>query len=324
MSDFYHFGLLAGLWLVAFCLDQLLGETPRFHPLAGFGRLAGWLEKRLNSGPSKRYVTLAGVVAGIVAWCVMVLPPVLLTHWIGGLLAAQSLWLFWGFSVLVLYLAIAWRSMAEHVIPIVVALSGQDLEEARRRLGYIVSRDTQELTAAQILTATLETTLENCSDAFFASLFWCAVAGPAGVVLHRLSNTLDAMWGYRSARFLHFGHWSARVDDVLNFIPAQLTAGSFALLSAKRVVWQCWWRQGWHWKSINAGSVMAAGAAALGIELGGAARYHDQQVIRPALGAGRSPEPADVGRAMKLVFGVFTLWLAVLLVLGGLYSAING
>lgn len=312
MAELHSLWLLAALWLLAFCLDQLLGETPRLHPLVGFGHMAAWLEKRLNLAAGKGLVTLAGILA----WALAVLPPVALVYWLGQQLAEVSVWLYWGFATALLYLAIAWRSMAEHVRPVVVALSRNDLPEARRRLGCIVSRDTRALSARQVLTATLETTLENCSDALFASLFWCALAGPAGVVLHRLSNTLDAMWGYRSPRYQHFGHWAARVDDVLNFLPAQLTALSFVLIAGKVAPWRCWWRQGWRWKSINAGSVMAAGAAALGVELGGAASYHGQQITRPPLGAGRDPEPADVGRALRLVFGVFALWLLALVALG--------
>ncbi|MCY1431441.1 Cobalamin biosynthesis protein CobD [compost metagenome] len=142
------------------------------------------------------------------------------------------------------------------------------------------------------------------------------MAGAPGVVLYRLSNTLDAMWGYRNARFERFGWAAAKIDDVLNFIPARLVALTYALLGRTRQALRCWREQAPQWDSPNAGPVMAAGAGALGVALGGAARYHGEVHERPQLGTGEPPRAADIWRALALVRQGVLLWLAVILLLG--------
>ena len=162
--------------------------------------------------------------------------------------------------------------------------------------------------------------LENGNDAVFAALFWFAVAGAPGVLLYRLSNTLDAMWGYRTPRFLYFGWAAARIDDVLNYIPARLTAMTYALLGHTRLALRCWQQQAPAWDSPNAGPVMASGAGSLNIKLGGAARYHGNLEERPALGAGQAPQAADIDRAMTLVKRGAWLWATLIFVAGLFYA----
>lgn len=292
--------------IAALLLDHCLGEPKRWHPLVAFGAWANALERTFNpQGQGARS-------AGLWAWALAVLP-LTAVAW----LLTQIPYLGFLIEVGLLYLAIGLRSLSEHVQPIIQALQAHDLDEARRRVGYIVSRETQALEADGVARAATESVLENGSDAVFAALFWFVVAGVLGVVLYRLSNTLDAMWGYKNARFLHFGWAAARIDDGLNYIPARLTAFSYALCGHTRTALHCWHTQAPLWDSPNAGPVMAAGAGALGVRLGGTAVYGGTIHQRPDLGAGSAPEAKDIQRALRLLQRVTGLWLALLL-LGGL------
>jgi adenosylcobinamide-phosphate synthase len=157
----------------------------------------------------------------------------------------------------------------------------------------------------------------------FGALFWFLVAGAPGVVVYRLANTLDAMWGYPTPRYRSFGWAAARLDDLLNWIPARLTALSYMLLGNRDLAWRCWQRQSTAWKSPNAGAVMAAGAGALNLQLGGAARYYNHVVQRPPLGEGLLPRGEDIERALNLVYRALGLWTA-LVVFGGLAALTIG
>lgn len=296
--------------LVGLLLDRLIGEVRRYHPLVGFGRCASWLEARVNHAA-------AGRAEGIWAWVLMVLPLVLAS--IALLITVQL------FSVpaalllhaVILYFCIGLRSLAEHNLAIRDALLAGDLPAARMLTGRIVSRDTEHGDAAYLAKASVESVLENGCDAVFGTLFWFAVAGGPGALLYRAANTLDAMWGYRSPRFLLFGWAAARIDDGLNWIPARLTALTYALLGNTRLAWQCWRSQAPSWPSPNAGPVMAAGAGALELALGRAARYDGQDEIRPPLGYGAAAQADDILRACKLVSNTCLVWMvcAAILVL---------
>ena len=289
-------------------LDAWLGEPRRWHPLVGFGHLAQRIEQRLNSGGR------GWRSHGVSGWCLAVLPPVLLV-W---LLSLSSLG--WLVDILVLYFALGLKSLAQHALPVAQALRLGDLDEARRRVGYLVSRRTSELDACGVARAATESVLENGADAVFASLFWFAVLGAPGVLLHRLSNTLDAMWGYRNERFERFGWAAAKIDDVLNYVPARLVALTYALLGRTATALRCWRSQAPQWDSPNAGPVMAAGAGALQVQLGGAAIYHGVEEQRPQLGKGAPARARDIERALNLVYLGVLLWL-VGLVIGGVYLA---
>lgn len=294
MSD--HFSI----WVIPLCalagvvLDRVFGELPRFHPLVGFGQWANRLEKSLNH----RRISL-----GLAAWCLAVLPFV-------GL--AIYLRMFWPVvtDIVLLYFALGAQSLFEHAQLIARPLAAGDLPAARERVGWIVSRDTAAMSETDVAKAAVESVLENGNDAIFATLFWFALLGGPGVVLFRLANTLDAMWGYRTERFNLFGRVAARIDDLLNYLPARLTALTYALFGSTRASLRSWQTQAPRWDSPNAGPVMAAGAGALQIRLGGAAMYHGQREQRPSLGAGPAPKANDITRAIRLVQRGMWFWLA--------------
>ena len=301
----------SSLWLplaavAGVVLDRLLGETRCWHPLVGFGKLANAIERMLNRGPLRRF-------NGVGAWALAVLPWTALAWW-----ARRGDLAGWLLDAFLLYLALGGRSLAEHAERVAVDLAAGDLSAAREHVGWIVSRNTAELDESGVAKACVESTLENGNDAVFGALFWFALLGGAGAVLFRLSNTLDAMWGYKTERFLRFGWAAARIDDLLNFLPARLTALSYALFGKTKKALACWRRQASLWESPNAGPVMSAGAGSLGLALGGAAIYHGQREERPVLGEGRPARGMDIPRALALVRRSIALWLAVFLMIGAI------
>lgn len=296
--------------LASVACDVLFGEPKRGHPLVLFGRFADRLERRFN-GPAARGWRSHGVAA----WCLAVLPLTILV----GLLSLLP-GVGWLVEVGVLYLALGLRSLGEHLLAVTRALRLGDLPEARRRVGYIVSRDTSALDETGVARAAVESALENGSDAVFAALFWFVVAGAPGVVLYRLSNTLDAMWGYRNDRYERFGWAAARVDDALNYLPARLVALTYALLGRTSAALRCWRSQAPLWDSPNAGPVMAAGAGALGVALGGSQTYDGKRHFRSRLGEGAPPQASDIERALNLIRAGVGIWLLVLLLGSWLYA----
>jgi adenosylcobinamide-phosphate synthase len=307
------FWMLALLLAAGVALDLLLGEARRWHPLVGFGNLAIRLERQLNRGRAR-------LVRGALAWCLAVLP-ISAMAWLACTRADAPLAAL--LHAVLLYLCIGLRSLRDHALPIGAALASHDLARARGLTSRIVSRDTAHATEADLAKAGAESLLENGNDAVFGTLFWFLVAGGAGAVLFRLANTLDAMWGYRNERYNLFGRVAARIDDVLNFMPARLTALSYVLLAGPRraQAWRCWQAQAPHWSSPNAGPVMASGAGALGVTLGGTATYAGHVESRPVLGSGPLARAGDIARAWRLVLNTTLLWIAVVLacafVIGG-------
>ena len=280
---------------LAVLLDYLLGEPARFHPLVGFGSIAKSVEKT---------VYRANYLSGVFAVAVLLLPFSLAAFFLQRIAIFGTL-----FSVVVLYFAIAPRSLREHAMRV---LDAGDLHAARKAVGLMVSRDTSKLDEEGVARAAVESVLENGNDAIFAALFWYVLAGMPGILLYRLCNTLDAMWGYRNERYKKFGWAAAKLDDVLNYIPARLTALSYTMLGNGRSALSCWGSQAHAWESPNAGPVMAAGAGALQLKLGGAAIYHGKIEQRPELGCGALAARADIARAVRLVQHTLYLWLTVI------------
>ena len=286
---------------LALLLDHWLGETRRFHPLVGFGRYARWLEKKLYPDDNaSNYIRLyTGTVALLSATL-----PITLTLWV----LSQVPMISWVLEVLLLYIVVGRTSLIQHAEYVSTALKEGDLSEARNKVGWIVSRQTDQLQPPAITKATIESVLENGNDAVFGALFWFLVAGAPGAVLYRMTNTLDAMWGYKNERFLFFGRPAARFDDLLNLIPGQLCALTYALFGNTRNAIRCWITQASHYKSFNGGSVMASGAASLGFSLGGTAIYHGKTVTGTPLGNGAPPEIHDIDRATYLITQGSILW----------------
>jgi len=295
--------------LLALLLDRILGETRRLHPLVGFGLLASELERRLNRRNTGSISLYTERMRGVVAVVLLLLLALLVYYGLGAINEDYAV-VEWGLSALVLYFTLGARSLAEHAEAVAVAIDRGDLPEAKVRVSYLVSRETEAMDESACIGATIESVLENGSDSIVAPLLWFALGsilggGAAAAVGYRIINTLDAMWGYRSERYNHFGWAAAKLDDIVNWLPARLCAICYALMAgSRRTVYQgfsCWSEQAKHWDSPNAGPVMACGAGALDIRLGGAARYRGKWVQRSLLGMAAAPARADIARSLALV-----------------------
>lgn len=290
----------AGLALGALA-DALLGDPRRRHPVAGFGQAAGALEQQLW-----RDSRLAG--AGYTAICVGTTTA---AGTAAQLLTRRSPLARTAATAVATWAVLGGTSLGRAATTMAGHLAAEDLPAARAQLPSLAGRDPRGLEEAELVRATVESVAENTSDAAVAPLFWGAVAGIPGLLAYRAVNTLDAMVGYRSTRYARFGWASARLDDVLNWVPARLTA-ALTVACAPLVggsasgALRAWRRDGAAHPSPNAGRCEAAMAGALGVRLGGRNVYGARVEERPHLGDGRPPVRADVSRAVRLSGAVWT------------------
>ncbi|MCT4373576.1 cobalamin biosynthesis protein CobD [Yangia mangrovi] len=266
------------------------------HPVTWLGKVISALERRLNRGGRRRRLWLGALttlltvaLAALPALAVQALLPEGLA---GSLIGAVLAWPL-----------IAMRAMHEHVAAVASPLTRGDLEAARHAVSMIVGRDPARLDEAGIARAATESLAENSSDGIVAPLFWGVVAGLPGIAAYKAVNTLDSMIGHRNARFEAFGKVAARLDDVVNWIPARLTGWIFSLASGSRLpeALRVMRRDAPKHRSPNAGWPEGAMAGALDIRLSGPRVYGTRIAEEPWLNAGApDPTPQDVTRALRL------------------------
>jgi adenosylcobinamide-phosphate synthase len=276
--------------------DAVFGDPRQAHPVAAFGKWAaalerGWYAPTRARGAGYTAVAVAGpVLLGLAA------ERVTARNRAGrALITAVATWI-----------ALGGTSLAREGLAMAGSLEAADLPAARRRLTHLCARDPADLSADDLSRATVESMAENTSDAVVAPLLWAALAGVPGVLGYRAVNTLDAMVGYRSPRYLRFGWASARLDDLVNLAPSRLT-GILTVACAPLVggssstALRVLRRDGARHPSPNAGHCEASAAGALGVRLGGTNVYAGGVESRPQVGArGRVPGIADVRRAVLL------------------------
>ncbi len=286
---------LAGGIAAGVIADAVAGDPRRGHPVALFGRAAAMLERGLYADAKTRGVVFTACCEALA---------------IGPALAATRITRHRPLARLAWAGTVTWavtgaRSLTAEAGRVHRALLAGDLPGARRLLPNLVGRDPAGLDAAGIARAVVESVAENTSDAIVAPLLWGALAGPPGLAGYRAANTLDAMVGHHSPRYQQFGWASARLDDVVNWAPARVTA-LLAAACAPVVggrpadAWRIALDYGPRHPSPNAGWCEAAFAGALGVQLGGPLSYAGRAEQRPELGVGRPPEPADIARASRL------------------------
>ncbi|ETA53510.1 adenosylcobinamide-phosphate synthase CbiB [Ponticoccus alexandrii] len=303
----------AGLMFLAMALDAAMGWPDRLyrrigHPVVWIGTLISALEARLNAGaPGRRRATGALTVALV---CAAVAMPASLVQaalpggWPGLLVGALAAWPF-----------LAVRSMDQHVAAVARPLVAGDLAGARRAVAMIVGRDPARLDTRGVARAALESLAENTSDGIVAPLFWGVVAGLPGLAVYKAINTMDSMIGHRSERYEDFGKAAARLDDLVNLLPARLTGLLFALASGRpgRAV-ATMRRDARQHRSPNAGWPEAAMAGALHLRLSGPRIYGDTIADEPYVNAGApDPEPEDMRRGLALYRRTMVLSAGLLL-----------
>lgn len=264
--------------VAGYVLDLLLGDPRRLpHPVVLFGNLIGWIERKWNKGRCR--FLKGGVVAVVyplgvlaagwgVAWCVQ----------------AVGVWCSVLVATVFVFYGLANRSLIQEGGEVIRALREQGLEAGRKRLSWIVGRDTSELTPKEIYTAVLETMAENLSDGVVAPLFYYAIGGFPAMMAYKMVNTLDSMIGYRDERFRQFGCCAARLDDALNYFPARLTALFMAVVAYRRGLFRFILRNCYMHASPNSGFPESAMAGILDCRFGGAHVYHGLLVEKPYIG----------------------------------------
>jgi adenosylcobinamide-phosphate synthase len=309
--------LLAAL-LLALALDALAGDPDWLyrrlpHPVVAIGRAVSFLEARwLDPAAPAAEQRRRGLAASLI---------VIAASAAAGLaLQTLCLRLPYGWLALGLLMSslIAFRGLHQHVAAVAGALE-RSLADGRRAVARIVGRDPASLDPPAVARAAIESTAENFADGVVAPLVWGLLLGLPGMLAYKAINTLDSMIGHRSARYLNFGRFAARLDDLVNRLPARLAA--LLLLAAALTLrdatpaegWRVLWRDAQHHRSPNAGWPEAAIAGCLGLRLAGPRHYGGEPVDDAWMGAGRAAtSPADIHRALRLLAAA-TLLLALLL-----------
>lgn len=303
----------AGVILTAVVLDRLLGDPQWLpHPVRLIGLLISAGERLRSlplplrfSGMLLAVVVIA--VTGAAVWGLLHLAYQQGGRWCGLVL-----------ETLLVYLAIAPRSLAEEALAVDRHLRQNDLPLARTRLAMIVGRDTGRLDEQAVRQATVETVGENAVDGMLSPLFYAAFFGPVGVWVYKAVSTLDSMVGYRNERYRHFGWASARLDDLAAFLPARLALllippAAFLVGLSAGTSWRVGWRDRLAHTSPNAGHGEALFAGALRVRLGGAVSYGGVAALRPYLGwEFPSPGPEAVRQAVTLLWSITWLFTAAI------------
>jgi adenosylcobinamide-phosphate synthase len=307
----------APLLLSAFLLDLAVGDPPSLpHPVVLMGKFIVWGERVLWSGKAYRdflagmFLSLTLIALGAGAtWtllCFLAYLPPLIAFLLTAALASTTL---------------ATRSLLAAITRIETPLRLGDLEEARGNLAHIVGRDTCVLNQDKVLRASLESLAENTSDGIVAPLFYLFLGGIPLAMAYKAVNTLDSMVGYRTERYLYFGKFAARLDDVANFVPARLTAflmviATFLVRLNAGLAVRVLWRDHANHLSPNAGYPEATLAGALGIRLGGPSVYFGKEVWKPYIGDDLAPANIEMlkeARSLCLVTAILSLGTFVLI-----------
>lgn len=304
--------------LLALILERLVGYPNALvarigHPVIWMGHLIGLLENRLNNRTRGR---------GVLALVLLLVATALVTVPLVALLRALPFG--WLLEAILATSLLAQKSLRDAVRAVAAALA-RSLPEGRTAVSHIVGRDPQALDEAGVARAAIESLAESTSDGVIAPLFFLILGGLPGIALYKAVNTADSMIGHKTERYLQFGWAAARLDDLLNLIPARLTAlliagGAFFVRGAHpETAWSTALSDAKKHESPNAGWPEAAFAGALDFQLGGPRSYDGEPVDLPSFGAGSADlGPADIGRALQLYSATLNVTLVATAVIAAI------
>lgn len=292
--------------IIGYLLDLLIGDPYRMpHPIKLFGNAISFAAKRFNRGA---YLRLKG---SLVAGALVLL--VFFVFFLIDRLTAPNVWLHHVVVAVLVFYGLANRCLVDEALRVEHQLTQHGLEAGRKQLSFIVGRDTRNLDANSIRTAVLETLSENLSDGVIAPLFYYALGGVPLMFAYKMVNTLDSMVGYKNERYLRFGWFSARLDDLLNFIPARITALLMVLVNFSWRGVAFVFKYGHKHASPNSGYPESALAGILNCRFGGPNVYHGVLVSKPYIGHNqRDITRADIRKACAINLAVSLVAVGVI------------
>ncbi len=315
------------IWLIlpaAFALDLLLGDSPSFpHPVRWMGKAIATLEPRF------RKISLNQILGGALFAVLLISGTWMLTYCVIRTAVWVNPWLGGGIEIIIIYFCISVRSLEDAALEIHGCLLQKEVILARGKVAMIVGRDVSRYDEEGIARAVVETVAENLVDGVTAPLIFAAIGGAPLAMAYKMTNTLDSMIGYKNETYLRFGKCAARIDDILNYIPARLAVPIIALASQilaglggrslKTAV-----SEGAHHSSPNAGYPEAAFAGALALKLNGPNYYHGKLVVKPYIGVhfGKT-SPSHIKKSVDIMLLSAFLWLLVMMGAGFLLKIAN-
>ena len=271
-----HFTIIG--FVLGFLMDQLFGDPQKLpHPIVGFGNMIAFGEKHLNNGNRR-------LVKGAILTITLVLITFAFSSITMGYIAIYSDTFNVLLTAIVVFYCLSARTLRKEVQMVFEAVD-RSTEDGRKQLSRIVGRDTTNLEPQQIRSAALETLAENLSDGVIAPLFWFAIFGIPGILTYKMINTFDSMIGYKNERYLLFGRFAAKLDDVANFIPARITAFIMLLVANRFSMINFVLKNGKNHASPNSGYPESALAAILNCQFGGPNYYFGKIVEKPFIGS---------------------------------------
>ena len=267
----------------AFFLDLIFGELPiKFHPIVYIGKLISFLERLLYNRFSNR--SISGILTVVIAVAIVVIP----IYFLSSFLWQKNKTFYFLFSAFIFFNAISIKCLKDHVMRIKEFLDQKNYERAKFELSMIVTRDTKEMGPEEIIKSTVESIAENFVDSVFAPIFY-SLFGPASAFFFKTISTLDSMIGYKTKRYIEFGKFAAKMDDILCFIPARLcivpiSIASHALFGKAKDTVISFLKYRKAHSSPNSAHSISAFAGALDLTFGGRVIYFGQEVYKPLIG----------------------------------------